>query len=181
MQCRGVSREWRGALNHALPLLCLVSFPVCVTGEGVQLTLGLVAGGSLQVVGMVMCLEMSSCDIEEILKLLHATCQDVREVDITWCIDQVILRALSMSSLSTFCASPLDVHAHLMVLVRGSVRCPFDTFLMALVSPRLVFDQVFAPAEGTFLSETLMCLKEGVLEETCIAGSATAGWVSCWT
>ena len=52
LRCRGVSRDWRGAMNHALPLLRRVSFPVGVTGEGVKRTLGLVAGGNLRLVGM---------------------------------------------------------------------------------------------------------------------------------
>ena len=34
LQCRVVSREWLGALDRALPLLRLVSFPIGVTGEG---------------------------------------------------------------------------------------------------------------------------------------------------
>jgi hypothetical protein len=82
--------------------------------------LGLVAGGSLRVVGMV----LSVRDIEEILKLLHATCPGVREVDITGCSDQVILRALSVCALSTLGASPLHVHARLMELAAGTARCP---------------------------------------------------------
>ncbi len=36
------SRTWRGALDRALPLLRLVSFPVGVTGEDVLRALGLV-------------------------------------------------------------------------------------------------------------------------------------------
>ena len=51
-------------------------------GRG-RAALGLVAGGSLQLVGMALCRELSACDIEEILKLLDATCPGVREVDIT--------------------------------------------------------------------------------------------------
>ena len=81
LQCRRVSREWRGALNNALPLLRRVSFPVGVTGEGVKRTLGLVAGVNLQVVGMALCRELSASDIEATMKLLHATCPGVREVD----------------------------------------------------------------------------------------------------
>ena len=83
VRCRRVSQEWRGALNHALSLLHRVSFPVGVTGEGVKRTIGLVAGRNLQFVGLVRCRELSARDIEEILKLLHATCPGVREVVIT--------------------------------------------------------------------------------------------------
>ena len=53
LKCRVVSREWRGALDHALRLLRRVSFPVSVTGEGAKRTLGLVAGGNLHLVGCV--------------------------------------------------------------------------------------------------------------------------------
>ncbi len=41
-------------------------------------------------VGMALCRELSACDIEEILKLLDATCPGVREVDITGCSDEVL-------------------------------------------------------------------------------------------
>ena len=44
--CRGVSREWRGALNHALALLCQVSFPVGVTLEGHYQILKLLGEGA---------------------------------------------------------------------------------------------------------------------------------------
>ena len=76
-----------------MPLLRVVSFHVGVTGEDVLRALGLVAGGSLQVVGMALCWELSACDIQEILKLFDATCPGVREVDITGCSDEVILNA----------------------------------------------------------------------------------------
>jgi hypothetical protein len=164
--CRGVSREWRGALNHALALLCQVSFPVGVTGEGVKRTLGLVAGGNLRLVGMSRCRNLIARDIEEILKLLHTTCPEVRELDITGCSDQVILRALSVRALSTLGASPLHVHERLMELGGGRPRCPFAAFLNALQERmRLLFDPAFAPAEGAFL---------GVAEKACIAGNETA-------
>jgi hypothetical protein len=110
-------------IHKSLPLLRGVSFHVGVTGEDVLRALGLVAWGSLQVVGMALCRVLSVRDIEEIRKLLHATCPGVREVDITGCSDQVILRALSVRALSTLGASPLHVHARLMELVAGTVRC----------------------------------------------------------
>ena len=166
LKCRVVSREWRGALDHALRLLRRVSFPVSVTGEGAKRTLGLVAGGNLHVVGLALCRELSARDIEEILKLLHATCPGVREVDITGCSDEVILRALSVRALSTLGASPLHVHTFLMELAAGCARCPLAAFLNAVQEPmRLLFDPAFAPAEGAFL---------GVAEKACIAGNETA-------
>jgi hypothetical protein len=93
MRSRGVSRGWRERIHKSLPLLRGVSFHVGVTGEDVLRALGLVAGGSLQVVGMALCWELSACDIQEILKLFDATCPGVREVDITGCSDEVILNA----------------------------------------------------------------------------------------
>ena len=119
MRSRGVSRGWRERIQKSLPLLRGVSFHVGVKGEDVLRALGLVAGGSLQLVGMALCRELSACDIEEILKLLHATCPG-REVDITGCSAQVILRALSIRALSTLGASPLHVHKRLMALAGGS-------------------------------------------------------------
>jgi len=74
MRSRGVSRGWRERIHKTLPLLRGVSFHVGVKGEDVLRALGLVAGGSLQLVGMAICRELSACDIEEILKFLDATC-----------------------------------------------------------------------------------------------------------
>ena len=90
MRSRGVSRGWRERIQKSLPLLRGVSFHVGVKGEDVLRALGLVAGGSLQLVGMALCRELSACDIEEILKLLDATCPGVREVGITGCSDEVM-------------------------------------------------------------------------------------------
>ena len=166
MRSRGVSRGWRERIHKSLPLLRGVSFHVGVKGEDVLRALGLVAGGSLQLVGMALCRELSACDIEEILKLLDATCPGVREVDITGCSDEVILRALAVRALSTLGASPLLVHARLLELAAGTARCPFAAFLDAVQEPmRLLFDPAFAPAEGAFL---------GVLVEACAAGNETA-------
>ena len=166
LQCRVVSREWLGAIQRALPLLRLVSFPIGVTGEGAKRTLGLVAGGNLRVVGLALCRKLSARDVEEILKLLDATCPGVREVDITGCSDEVMLRALAVRALSTLGASPLLVHARLLELAAGTARCPFAAFLDAVQEPvRLLFDPAFAPAEGAFL---------GVLVEACAAGNETA-------
>jgi hypothetical protein len=153
-------------------LLRGISFHVGVTGEDVLRALGLVAVGSLQVVGMAICRELSARDIEEILKLLHATCPEVREVDITGCHDPVILRALSVRALSTLGASPLHVHECLMELAGGSPRCPFAAFLNALEERmRLLIDPAFAPAERAFLEEAE---EAGMLVEACVAGNATA-------
>ena len=165
LKCRVVSREWRGALDRALPLLRLVSFPIGVTGEGAKRTLGLVAGGNLRVVGLALCRKLSARDVEEILKLLDATCPGVREVDITGCSDEVILRALAVRALSTLGASPLHMHARLLELAAGTARCPFAAFLNALQAPRLLFDPAFAPAEGAFLR---------VAAEACNDGDGTA-------
>jgi hypothetical protein len=63
---------------------------------------------------MARCRNLIARDIEEILKLLHTTCPEVRELDITGCSDQVILRALSVRALSTLGASPMHVHERLM-------------------------------------------------------------------
>ena len=126
---------------------------------------------------MARCRNLIARDIEEILKLLHTTCPEVRELDITGCSDQVILRALSVRALSTLGASPLHVHERLMELGGGRPRCPFAAFLNALQERmRLLFDPAFAPAEGAFLEEAGVLVEafRGVLVEACVAGNATA-------
>ena len=172
LKCRVVSREWRGALDRALPLLRLVSFPIGVTGEGAKRTLGLVAGGNLRVVGLALCRKLSARDVEEILKLLDATCPGVREVDITGCSDEVILRALAVRALSTLGASPLHMHARLLELAAGTARCPFAAFLNALQEPRLLFDPAFAPAEGAFLKVAAEACNDGDGDGTAVVEAA---------
>ena len=172
LKCRVVSREWLGALDRALPLLRLVSFPIGVTGEGAKRTLGLVAGGNLRVVGLALCRKLSARDVEEILKLLDATCPGVREVDITGCSDEVILRALAVRALSTLGASPLHMHARLLELAAGTARCPFAAFLNALQAPRLLFDPAFAPAEGAFLKVAAEACNDGDGDGTAVVEAA---------
>ena len=172
MRSRGVSRGWRERIQKSLPLLRGVSFHVGVKGEDVLRALGLVAGGSLQLVGMALCRELSACDIEEILKLLDATCPGVREVDITGCSDEVILRALAVRALSTLGASPLHMHARLLELAAGTARCPFAAFLNALQAPRLLFDPAFAPAEGAFLKVAAEACNDGDGDGTAVVEAA---------
>ena len=174
MLWRVVSLGWREKIHKSLPLLRGVSFHVCVTGEDVLRALGLIAGGKLQVVGLALCRGLSARDIEKILKLLDATCPGVREVDITACSDEVILRALSVRALSTLGASPLHVHARLLELAAGTARCPFDAFLNALEAPRLLFDPAFAHLLQiqTHLTGSGAFLK--VAAKACIAGNETA-------
>jgi ankyrin repeat protein len=53
VRLRRVSLEWMDALNHALPLLRHVSFPVGITGEDVLRALGLVAvGGNIKIIAL---------------------------------------------------------------------------------------------------------------------------------
>ena len=172
LKCRVVSREWLGALDRALPLLRLVSFPIGVTGEGAKRTLGLVAGGNLRVVGLALCRKLSARDVEEILKLLDATCPGVREVDITGCSDEVMLRALAVRALSTLGASPLHMHARLLELAAGTARCPFAAFLNALQEPRVLFDPAFAPAEGAFLKVAAEACNDGDGDGTAVVEAA---------
>jgi hypothetical protein len=114
---------------------------------------------------------LSARDVEEILKLLDATCSGVREVDITGCSDEVILRALAVRALSTLGPSPLHMHARLLELAAGTARCPFAAFLNALQAPRLLFDPAFAPAEGAFLRVAAACI-DGYGDGTAVVEAA---------
>ena len=164
--CR-VSREWMDALKRALRLMQQVSFPEGVTGEDALRALGLVAGGNVRFLRMRQCRNLIPGDIEEILHRLHATCLAVMEVDVTGCRDDVVLRALSVRTISMFGGSPLDVRAQLMGLAQGSARCPLPAFLDALelLPPRLVFGREFAPDDGQFLK---------LAAEACIACNPTS-------
>ena len=142
-----VSREWMDALKRALRLMQQVSFPEGVTGEDALRALGLVAGGNVRFLRMRQCRNLIPGDIEEILHRLHATCLAVMEVDVTGCRDDVVLRALSVRTISMFGGSPLNVRAQLMGLTQGSSHCPLPAFLDALelLPPRLVFSRFCTP------------------------------------
>jgi len=150
--CR-VSREWMDALKRAVRLMQQVSLPGGVTGEEALRALGLVAGGNVRFLRLRQCRNLIPGDIEEILHRLQATCLAVMEVDVTGCRDDVILRALSVRTISMVGGSPLDVPAQLKGLAPGSAHCPLPAFLHALepLSPRLVFGQEFAPDDEEFL------------------------------
>jgi hypothetical protein len=164
--CR-VSREWMDTLKCALRLMQQVSFPGGVTGEDALRALGLVAGGNVRFLRMRQCRNLIPGDIEEILHRLHATCLAVMEVDVTGCRDDVVLRALSVRTISMFGGSPLDVRAHLMGLAQGSAHCPLPAFLDALelLPPRLVFGREFAPDDREFFK---------LAAEACSACNATS-------
>ena len=106
--CR-VSREWMDALKRAVRLMQQVSLPGGVTGEEALRALGLVAGGNVRFLRLRQCRNLIPGDIEEILHRLQATCLAVMEVDVTGCRDDVILRALSVRTISMVGGSPLDV------------------------------------------------------------------------
>ena len=164
--CR-VSREWMDALKRALRLMQQVSFPEGVTGEDALRALGLVAGGNVRFLRLRQCRNLIPGDIEEILHRLQATCLAVMEVDVTGCRDDVILRALSVRTISMVGGSPFDVPAQLKGLAPGSAHCPLRAFLNALepLSPRLVFGQEFAPDDEEFLK---------LAAKACIACNATS-------
>ena len=164
--CR-VSREWMDALKCAVRLMQQVSLPGGVTGEEALRALGLVAGGNVRFLRLRQCRNLIPGDIEEILHRLQATCLAVMEVDVTGCRDDVILRALSVRTISMVGGSPLDVPAQLKGLAPGSAHCPLPAFLHALepLSPRLVFGQEFAPDDEEFLK---------LAAKACIACNATS-------
>ena len=103
-----------------------------VTGEEALRALGLVVGGNVRFLRLRQCRNLIPGDIEEILHRLQATCLAVMEVDVTGCRDDVVLRALSVRTISVFGGSPLDVRAQLMGLAQGSAHCPLPAFLNAL-------------------------------------------------
>jgi hypothetical protein len=103
-----------------------------VTGEEALRALGLVVGGNVRFLRLRQCRNLIPGDIEEILHRLQATCLAVMEVDVTGCRDDVVLRALSVRTISMFGGSPLDVRAQLMGLAQGSAHCPLPAFLNAL-------------------------------------------------
>jgi hypothetical protein len=165
--CR-VSPEWMDALKRAVRLMQQVSLPRGVTGEEALRALGLVAGGNVRFLRLRQCRNLIPDDIEEILHRLQSTCISVMEVDVTGCRDDVILRALSVRTISMFGGTPLDVLAQLKGLAQGSAHCPLPAFLNALelLSPRLVFGQRFrVPDDWGFL-----CL----VAKACRPGNATS-------
>ena len=133
--CR-VSREWMDALKRAVRLMQQVSLPGGVTGEEALRALGLVAGGNVRFLRLRQCRNLIPGDIEEILHRLQATCLAVMEVDVTGCRDDVILRALSVRTISMVGGSPLDVRAQLPTVLSPPSSMPWSLYLLVLFSAK---------------------------------------------
>jgi len=95
------------------------------------------------------------------------------EVDVTRCRNDVVLRVISVRTISRFGGSQFDVSTQLMGLTQESDHCPLPqshkvpTFLddLELLPPQLVFVGEFAPDYGEFLK---------LAAEACIACNATS-------
>ena len=93
-----VSKTWRRVSLHALkmaPQLILSGFPESTDRE-VRLALSRVASENLKQVDLSFCHKISAGGMEDILQYMAETCSSVKEVDVTACSNEAVLRAVAI-------------------------------------------------------------------------------------
>jgi len=160
-----VSRNWRTLAHKSLktaPWLDLSGFAESVTDGVVRLALSRVASENLKQVDLSFCHKISAGGMEDIL---HMTCSGVKEVDVTACSNEAVLRAVAIraravcrvhSALDLYTKiNALEVHAEeIEEEQEDSKRYPFSnlsSLLLNASAPLLLFDPELAPRKNALL------------------------------
>ena len=154
-----VSRNWRTVALKALktaPQLNLSEFAESVWDEDVRLALVRVTSENLKRVDLSFCHNISAGGMECILQYMAEACSGVREVDVTACSNEAVLRAVAIRARAV-CGvhSGLDLYTHLKSLEVHAEeeeqeywkRCPLSYLsrLLHASTPLLLFDPEWAP------------------------------------
>ena len=112
-----VSTKWRTVSLNALktaPQLNLSGFAEAVRDEDVRLALVRVTSENLKRVDLSGCLHISAGGMEDILQYMTETCSGIKEVDVTACSNEAVLRAVAIRARAV-CGvhSALDLYTHL--------------------------------------------------------------------
>ena len=148
-----VSKTWRRLSLNALktaPELILSGFAGSVTDEVVRLALVRVTSENLRMVNLSGCNNISPGGMEDILQYI-ATCPGVKEVDVTACSNETVLRAVATRARAALGASlALDLFALLRSLGEGGKRYSFSNLgsLLHASHPILLFDPALAPRKN---------------------------------
>jgi hypothetical protein len=124
-RCCAVSRPWRmSLLNDYFPMLPILSFDKQSEAKEADVlrALGRVKSPHLRLVDLKGCCKISASGMEDILRFVDS-CGGVKEVDITACSDEAVLRAVAVGT-QTVCGldSPLELYKYLKVLTKPLLR-----------------------------------------------------------
>jgi hypothetical protein len=134
-----VSKTWRRVSGNALKTahqLDLSGVAESVTDGVVRLALGRVASENLRAVNLSGCRNISPGGIEDILQHISETCPGVKEVDVTACSNETVLRVVATRAQAAL-GLPLDLFALLRSLGEEGSRYAFSNLgsLLLKASP----------------------------------------------
>jgi hypothetical protein len=165
-----VSRNWRTASHKSLktaPQLNLSGVAESVRDEDVRLALIRVTSENLKRVDLSGCHNISAGCMEDILQYMAEKCCGVKEVDVTACSNEAVLRAVAIRA-QAVCGvhSALDLYTHLKSLEVHAEeveeepedwkRYPFSYLsrLLHASTPLLLFDPQLDPGNDALVQAT---------------------------
>jgi hypothetical protein len=147
-----VSKTWRRVSLNALKTanqLNLSGFAESVTDSVVRLALVRVTSENLRSVNLSGCHNISAGGIEDILQYIAETCLGVKEVDVTACSNEAVLRAVATRARAALGPLALDLFVLLRSQGEEGKRCSFSNLGSLLLSPPvLLCDPALAPHEN---------------------------------
>ena len=151
-----LSKTWRKVLLNALKTahqLNLSGFAESVTDEVVRLALIRVTSENLRLVNLSGCHNISPGGMEYIFQYISETCLGVKEVDVTACSNETVLRAVATRARAALGAPALDLFALLRSMGAEGKRCSFSNLgsLLNASPPLLLFDRALAPRKNALL------------------------------
>ena len=153
---KGVRRVSLNALKTAHQLN-LSGFAESVTDGVVRLALARVTSENLRLVNLSGCHNISADGMEYILQYVAAHCSGVKEVDVTACSNEAVLRAVATRARAALgCPLALDLFALLRSMGEEGKRCSFSNLGGLLLSdtsspPLLLFDLGLVPRKNALL------------------------------
>jgi hypothetical protein len=137
--------------------LNMSGFAESVTDGVVRLALVRVTSENLTLVNLSGCHNISAGGMEDILQYVAGHCSGVKEVDVTACSNEAVLRAVATRAAAAF-GTPLamDLFALLRSMGEDGKRCSFSNLCSLLLSdtsstPLLLFDRGLVPRENALL------------------------------
>jgi hypothetical protein len=148
-----VSKSWCKISLNALktaPQLILSGFADSVTDGVVRLALVRVTSENLRLVNLSGCQNISPGGMENILQYISEKCSGVKEVDVTACSHETVLRAVAKRArVALGVPSALDLFALLRSMGEDGKRYSFSNLGSLLQStPLLLFDPALAPRKN---------------------------------
>ena len=133
-----VSKIWKRVSRNALKTAHQLNLSGCaesVTDRVVRLALVRVTSENLRVVNLSGCHNISARGIEDILQYIAETCIGVKEVDVTACSSETVLRAVATRAQASLAPLALDLFALLRSLDEEGKRYSFSNLVSLLASP----------------------------------------------